>query len=339
MPRKTLEQRSFAQRKGSWPRWSFSLIVAAVLIGTVLHFGEIENFAQLLASAQPLWLCLGILLQVSTYASLALGWSMVLHAAGTPRALPPLMRIAVTKLFADQVVPSAGMGGNILLVDQLTALGVSRGTAVAVLLVSMVGFYAAYALVALAIFAMFWLQGKATDLMAVLVTVLMLVAVAVPSLALWLHHRGSRPLPPRLDHSHAVRSLLETVAQAPDKLIGNRRLLLGVASCNMMIFLADGATLWACLHALGQTVGYGTPLMASIMASIVVTLGPIPLGLGTFEATSTATLHLLGIPVEAAFTATVLLRILTLWLPLVPGMVLLRKMLRRNLGTDHLAGE
>lgn len=60
------------------------------------------------------------------------------------------------------------------------------------------------------------------------------------------------------------------------------------------------------------------------MASIVVTLAPVPLGLGSFEATSTATLRLLGIPLEAAFAATMLTRFFTLWLPLVPGMILMR---------------
>lgn len=329
MPSSAAEQRLLVRRAGDWRRWFFGLIVTAALIGAVLHFGEIENFGPLLARARPLWLALAILLQLSTYASVALGWSLVLSAAGTPRSLPSLMRIAVGKLFADQAVPSAGMGGNLLLVDQLTGLGVGRGAAVAALLVSMVGFYAAYALLALPMLGMLWLHDKATALMAGLVTTFMLAALAIPSLALWLRHRGSRPLPPRLEHINFVRGLLDTVAQAPGELVADRRLLLRVAGCNMLIFLGDGATLGACLHALGQPVGYGTPFIALIMASMVVTLGPIPLGLGTFEATSTATLRLLGVPVEAAFAATMLLRILTLWLPLLPGMVLMQTALNR----------
>jgi uncharacterized membrane protein YbhN (UPF0104 family) len=43
---------------------------------------------------------------------------------------------------------------------------------------------------------------------------------------------------------------------------------------------------------------------------------------------STATLHLLGIPVEAAFAATMLFRLLTLWLPLLPGLFLMRLALK-----------
>jgi uncharacterized membrane protein YbhN (UPF0104 family) len=71
------------------------------------------------------------------------------------------------------------------------------------------------------------------------------------------------------------------------------------------------------------------------MASIVVTLGPIPLGLGSFEATSTATLGLLGVPIENAFAATMLLRILTLWLPLLPGLTMMRSALRRRPPRSH----
>ncbi len=315
---------------GGWRAWFFGIVLVAALVGAVLHFGEIQNFARLVARAQPLWLGLAVLLQISTYLSVASGWAAVLRSAGTPRPLPGLVRIAVGKLFADQAVPSAGMGGNILLVDQLSALRVKRGTAVAALLISMIGFYAAYALFALAMLGLLWLHDKATPLMAGLVTTFLLVALAIPSLALWLRHRGSQPLPPYLERIGVVRALLDSVAQAPSALLANRRLLAIVTACNAAIFLADAGSLFACLRAVGQPVSPETAYIALIMASIVVTLGPIPLGLGSFEATAVATLRLLGTPVEAAFAGTMLLRLLTLWLPLVPGMLIMRAGLKRH---------
>ena len=315
---------------GGWRSWFFGVVIVAALIGAVLHFGEIQNFARLVARAEPMWLGLAVLLQISTYVSVAAGWSAVLAAAGSPRPLSRLIRIAVGKLFADQAVPSAGMGGNILLVDQLCALRVKRGTAVAALLVSMIGFYAAYALFALIMLWLLWLHNQATALMAGLVTTFLLVALAIPSLALWLRHRGSQPLPPRLERIGFVRALLESVGQAPSKLLASRRLLVVVTGCNALIFLADAGSLFACLRALGQPVSPGTAYIALIMASIVVTLGPIPLGLGSFEATAVATLRLLGTPVEAAFAGTMLLRLLTLWLPLIPGMAVMRSGLKRR---------
>lgn len=307
-----------------WRSWFLAMLILAALLAALLHWGEVRQFGLLLRQSAPGWIAVGVLLQLTTYASVAAGWSAVLRRADTPRRLPSLMRIALGKLFADQVLPSAGMGGNILLVDQLRALGVPKGTAVAALLLSMIGFYAAYAVFALATLVLLWLHHRATPLMAGIVTLFLLVAFTIPALALWLRHRGAMELPARIDSIAFVRKLLETVAQAPAALLRDLRLAATVTACNAMIFLADAGTLFACLYSLNQHVGFGTAFIALIMASVVTTLGPIPLGLGSFEATSVATLHLLGVGLEAAFAATMLLRLLTLWLPLIPGLLMIR---------------
>jgi hypothetical protein len=51
---------------------------------------------------------------------------------------------------------------------------------------------------------------------------------------------------------------------------------------------------------------------------------PVPLGLGSFEAGSAGMLSLLGVPLPVALAATLLLRGFTLWLPLLPGLILMR---------------
>ncbi|MBF8275370.1 MAG: hypothetical protein HW390_443 [Candidatus Brocadiaceae bacterium] len=65
-----------------------------------------------------------------------------------------------------------------------------------------------------------------------------------------------------------------------------------------------------------------------VVASVVATLSPVPLGLGTFEATCVAMLSMLGVTLEAAFTATLLLRGFTLWLPMIPGLWLTKLEMR-----------
>jgi uncharacterized membrane protein YbhN (UPF0104 family) len=65
------------------------------------------------------------------------------------------------------------------------------------------------------------------------------------------------------------------------------------------------------------------------MAAIVTLLGAVPLGLGSFEATSIATLRLMGVPFEAALSATLLYRGFALWLPLGIGLVLMRRQMRK----------
>jgi uncharacterized membrane protein YbhN (UPF0104 family) len=56
------------------------------------------------------------------------------------------------------------------------------------------------------------------------------------------------------------------------------------------------------------------------------------MGLGSFEAVSIAMLRLFGVPFAAALSATLLFRGFTLWLPLIPGGLLLRHEVRPSEG-------
>jgi uncharacterized membrane protein YbhN (UPF0104 family) len=106
--------------------------------------------------------------------------------------------------------------------------------------------------------------------------------------------------------------------------------LAGTGLLQFAVFILDALTLWAMLQAVGSP---GSPFQAFagfMAASVAATVGPMPLGLGTFEAVSTATLNLQGQPIEAALTATLLLRGFTFWLPMIPGMILARRELRHE---------
>jgi uncharacterized protein (TIRG00374 family) len=325
-------------RHGSLARWLFALLSVAALAAVVLRFGDLSSFLAMLARAHPLWLLAALAFQLGTYFAVALGWNEVLRKAGTPQSLRRLMPIAVMKLFADQVLPSAGMGGNVLLIDRLVALGSTRGAAVAALLVSMVGYYAVYAVLALVMLLALWLHNRATPLLTGVVTTFLLVALAIPSLALWLRRRGSRPLPSRIERLTPVRVLLRVVGEAPKHLVADRRLICKVAALNGLVFLCDAATFQFCLLSLGQEVSYATTFIALMSASIATTLVPLPLGLGSFEASSTAMLVLLGVPLAFALAGTLLLRGFTLWLPLIPGLILMRRSLRQGRADGQAAG-
>lgn len=303
-------------------------IVVASLSWLVRHFGDLAQFIELAQRAQPLWLLLAIGFQIGTYLAVALGWRTVLRYSGAPQPLRKLLPVAFSKLFADQALPGAGLGGHVLLVNRLTALGTPRGTAVAALLVSMIGYYASYAALALVMLLVLWLHHHATPLLAGIVTTLLLVALAIPTLALWLRHRGSLPLPPGIERLGLVRKLVRIVGEAPAALVGNRRLVVLVTLFSGLVFLADAATMAACLRALGMPLLPATAFVALMAGSIAATLAPVPLGLGTFEASATAMLVALGVPFEAALTATLLLRGLTLWLPLLPSLIIMRAGLR-----------
>jgi uncharacterized protein (TIRG00374 family) len=96
------------------------------------------------------------------------------------------------------------------------------------------------------------------------------------------------------------------------------------------VFLLDALTLWLAFQALGQPTAAWIALAGFMVGSIAETVDPNPLGLGTFEASATGMLTLLGVPIEPALSATLLLRALTFWLPMVPGMWIARHELIRH---------
>ena len=303
-------------------RWILLAVGLAAIGLLVRHAADLRLFVALARQARPAWLLLALLFQIFTYVAVAAAWRLVLRRAGAPQPLRRLLPIAVSKLFADQALPGAGLGGHVLLVDRLLMLGTPRSTAVAALLISMLGYYLAYA--ALAIVMLLVLHDRATALMAGLVSALLLVALAVPALALWLRHRGKRPLSPLLERLGPLPRILRILGEAPASLVGDRGLITRVSILNGCVFLADAATMTACLLALGLPFAPATAFLALMAGSIAATLAPIPLGLGSFEVSATAMMHSLGVPLEAALTATLLLRGMTLWLPLLPGLVLMR---------------
>jgi uncharacterized protein (TIRG00374 family) len=251
-----------------------------------------------------------------------------LQTARTPRKPLDLFRLTFAKHFADQVMPTAGVSGNVVLIDRLVSLGVPRGNAVAALLLQVIAFYASYAAGALWVLVLLWWKNRASLLLAGAVLIFLVVATGIPALTLWLHRRGQKKPPKWIARWSKARQFFELVGEAPRKLLRNPRLIGGLILLNGLVFLCDAATMQACVLALGIHAPLSAGYIAFMMAAIAVILGPIPMGLGSFEAVSVAMLRLSGVPFEAAFSATLLFRGFTLWLPLIPGGVLLRRQLK-----------
>src|SRR5438552_2233308 len=128
-----------------WRQWLLAFLLVAAMVVTALHFGDLKKFAELVGQAKPLWLIGALLLQLSTYVSLAGEWFLVLRAGKSPRPMRKLLPLTISKLFADQVVPTAGVSGHVFLVERLAASGVLRELAVAAVILAVIGYYLSYA--------------------------------------------------------------------------------------------------------------------------------------------------------------------------------------------------
>lgn len=309
-------------------RWFVGLLILAGLILLVTHVGELEHFAALLEQAEPAWLLLTLLLQAATYVCVAGVWYLALRRAGESHPLLPLVPLGIAKLFSDQAMPTAGMSGTAFFIAALRQRGVPTRLCMATLLLSLMSYYAAYLLAALASVLLLSSYHAVDAWIMVLLVVFCLVAVGIPASALWLRRVGRRKLPPLLLRVPGLHGLMQAVAHAPGELMHDPALLLASTCLHGAVFVLDAATLWVMLQVVGVETAFGTAFSAFMLASMVTTVGPIPLGLGSFEVTCVGMLHVLGVPLEAALAATLLLRGFTLWLPMLPGMWLTHRALR-----------
>ncbi len=132
----------------------------------------------------------------------------------------------------------------------------------------------------------------------------------------------------RLRRRSAMRSngvVIQATSETARWLKSEPTLLFQTTAVQILLRILDGATLWFCLFAIGYGGAYWPCFVAIVMAGVASLIVPVPMGLGVFEAGSVAALALFHVPVHIALTATLLFRGLALWLPLVPGFVVLQR--------------
>jgi uncharacterized protein (TIRG00374 family) len=306
-------------------RWAIGTLLLVALLVIALRHVEWERFAGIARKAAPAWLLAAALFQLATYVFAAGVLHRGIAASGIHRSIRGLIPLGVAKLFVDQVVPTAGLGGTLLVVRALERRGVSRGVATAAMVVNLLAFYAAYALAVGATLLALWLHRSLHPAVLVLVTVFAVYATAVPVLILWIVYGGPRARPGWLSRVPGLSAALHAIEEAPASTLRHPALFLESTALQLLIVLADAATLDVLLRALGQSVDFGVVFASFVLASIAATVSLLPGGIGSFEAGSVASLHSLGVPIEHCLAATLLLRAFTAWLPLIPGMWFARR--------------
>jgi hypothetical protein len=196
------------------------------------------------------------------------------------------------------------------------------------LLVGLVSYFAAYLASALTGFGILWFHHRANVALFLVVAIFVAIVVAIPSGVLWMKQWGHRLPGSWIRRLPGTAHLLRAIAESPTDLLLDPVLLGETVALEFAIFALDALTLWLMFRALGNDPAIWIVFVSFIMASMAATLGPIPLGLGTFEAGCVGMLSFLGMAIETALAATILLRGLTFWLPMVPGLWLARLELR-----------
>lgn len=336
MPRPTSAPVRNLARRTVVASYLFGLLLFSALVGIVARLGDLERFVGLVQQVDLRWLFACALLQAGTYLCEGMAWKAFLDRCGHRLPLAGLLPLSLAKLFSDQAVPSAGISGSAFFLAALHRRGVPPATALACALYEAAAHFAAGAVLAGCNLLVLVGQRGARHWLLATTGVFIAAQAGVP-LALWyLRRHGRLPaeaLARRLPRLHDwIRLAREAAAaRAP-----RPRLFAGLVAFRAAIVLLDAATLWAILRGLGQEAPFARVFSGFVTASMAMSLSPVPLGLGPFEASCVAMLHDAGIGVEAGLAATLLLRGMTTWLPMLPGVWLVRREMCGDAGSQSM---
>jgi uncharacterized protein (TIRG00374 family) len=309
--------------------WVMGLLCLGVVLFFTFHIGELEQFIHVIQNIQAEWVVLAAFIQMCSYASAAGVWYLVLKYSGHQIRFRSIYPLSIAQLFAEQALPSNGISGAIIVVKGLLRRGLKEADGMACMLVGMISYYIAYFIAILASLLILYLRNATNGWLTAAAAIFCIAAILFSAGILHLRHlEKHHRLPEFISKRTYVSGLLRIIAEAPIEILKQPALIAMTASLQISVFMIDAITLNVMLQAIGYAQSYDIVFASFVMASVVGALLPIPLGLGSFEGTCAGVLHLFGVPLEAALIAALLLRGFTSWLPMIPGLWLVRRELK-----------
>lgn len=273
-----------------------------------------DNPLATLARARPEWVALALLCALGGLVAATMS-----YAGFVPERLDPwrTFLLQVAGGFANVVTP-VGLGGLAISTRFLQRIGVSSGQAV-----SSIGVAQTVGLVLhLLLTGVFGYlttvhyRASTTHVSPLLVDLVLavlaatalftLVSLGVPRLRHWLAGR----IAPLLS---GVLPRLRDLLHQPGKLA------VGVGG-QLLVSLAGSACLYCCVLALGRQPGFAAVALANLVGGALGSAVPTPGGIGGVEVVLAGALaQTAGLSYDDALVAVLLYRLLTLWLPVLPG--------------------
>lgn len=232
-----------------------------------------------------------------------------------PRPLPPARTVLsqLASSFANRVTP-AKVGGLAVNVRWMVKEGVESPVAAAGVSVNALAGFVIHVLST--VFVLLWAgqaglgdvkppSGRTIGAALALVAGALLLTYLIPPLRRTIQHR----MWPR------TRQSLHAVAEVA---VDRRRLVL-LFSGSLLVTASYVGALYASLAAVDATVPLATVALVYLAGSAVASAAPTPGGLGATEATFAAALSAVGVGDADAVSGVLLYRVVTFWLPILPG--------------------
>jgi glycosyltransferase 2 family protein len=289
------------------PRTLLLLVAAGFAVYLLLpQVGELRQTLSALRMAHWGWMATGLVLTAASYLAAAVAQ---LGAVDPPLALGRTTLVQVASSFANRLTP-ASLGGMGLNARYLQRAGMERPSAVGAVAVNTAAGFLVHVLgLLVAAVLIGHARLRADRIPEGWPALLALVAALVlGGLALWSPLGRRRVVAPTLRAGRELAAVLRRPGKAAQLLGGS----VGVT-------LTYALTLASCLAAFGAHLPPASTVAVYLAGSAVASISPTPGGLGAMEAALVAGLTAVGAPAGPAVAGVLTFRLLTFWLPILPG--------------------
>jgi glycosyltransferase 2 family protein len=304
------------------PRTAMSLVAFVVAFYVLLpQLGDFGDTVDAASEANWWWLAPMVLGAASTIVFAALQF---VASVPEPISFLPALRMQIASSFVSRIAP-ANTGTLAVGVRFLQRSGLDPGAAAAAVGLTALSGFAVH----LALMGGFLLWVGSSDVGFSLPdadVILLIVAVVLSATGLAIALVPAvrrRVLPPLVAQARNAASSLADVLTDPVRVIG----LIGGATGVTSSFIL---TLTAAVAAFGGGVSFPEIGAAYLVAAALGSAAPTPGGLGAVEAALVAALTGYGMPSGPAVSAALTFRLVTYWLPMLPGWFMFQQMQRRE---------
>ncbi|MEV5560305.1 lysylphosphatidylglycerol synthase transmembrane domain-containing protein [Nonomuraea wenchangensis] len=290
------------------PRTLVTIIASALAAYFLLSQLSQVNIYEVVTTANWAWSVLALAASFVSFVAAAL---MLRGFVPEPLPLWRTVLVQFASSFVKLVAPAA-VGGVAINTRYLQKRGISPASAVASVGASQL-IMLVFHIALLLLFAYITGSNTATSFTPSRGLVLALLAVAVAVV-------GVLGVPPlrRMITSRMRRLFGNVLPRLLDVLQSPRKMIEACAG-TLMITMAFVVCLDACVAAFGGSLSFTAVAVVYLTANAIGSAAPTPGGLGAVEGALALGLTVAGLPAELATSAVLLHRLLTFWLPVLPG--------------------
>ena len=302
----------------NWRNILLAIVSVIALYVLVPQFSQID-IADLIATAQWNWAGIALAGSVLTYfASTALLLAFITTKINWFKTLQAQLAASFATLVTPPTLGSVAV--NIRFLNKSGITGPAAATAVGV---SQVVIFFTH-IILLVIFGV--IAGTQTDfsfrpprftlVIVVIVFAIVIFMLSIANFRNWLINKAK----PLIDQ---IGPTLAIIVQQP------QRLLSSIAS-SLLLNFSYILSFYAALNAFGSEISIATAAFVYLAGATIGQAAPTPGGIGAVEAALVAGLTAAGIPSGTALSGVLLYRVVTFWLPVLPGWYAFVNLQRKN---------